>query len=332
MNGNETDHPISKQQLAQFELRYGCYLKVLNITSESPKLLSEKDNFNLFFVIICVIFATVNITSNILMIHGLIKTNRKINFVQKLFVYLSCVDLIAGFVLMPVLIYYQMVGLTCLNMTLMMCLVGVVAAGDSSIVLAISILRLQAIRDPLKHKVGVIKRCIVLTTQVLVMVIVAIVFYICYYVIGTIEAFQNIGYIANGVISSLTIAVLFCVVLTLVEVRKHKSADSGIVHKSMLKNHKKSAGSLLIIGCLMLFFTVVQVPNFYTLHTLLRGSEVLSGESFRTTKRVVDITILINLLNTTINSIVIVSRSRKMKRYYLQTIRSSFIFHSETED
>ena len=149
------------KQFAQLERRYGCYLNVLNITNETPKLLSEKDHFNLYFVISCGVFAAVNICSNTLMIHGLIKTNRKLNFVQKLFVYLSSIDLFAGVVLMPTLIYYQLVGLTCLYMTLMMCLVGALAAGDSSIVLIISTLRLQAIiTNPLKHKVGLVKKCI----------------------------------------------------------------------------------------------------------------------------------------------------------------------------
>ena len=94
MNGNETvmNHSLTMRHL---KVRYGCYIKILNITSESSKLLSEKDNFNLYFVIFCAIFAIVNIISNILMINGLIKTNRKMNFVQNLFVYLSCVDLIA---------------------------------------------------------------------------------------------------------------------------------------------------------------------------------------------------------------------------------------------
>ena len=326
------NHPISLQQMTQLKLRYGCYLRVLNITSEMTKLLSKKDNFNFYFVICCGIFAAINICSNVILIYGLIKANTKLNFVQKLFVYLSCIDLTAGMVIIPILIYYQLVGLTCLYMTLMMCLVGAVVVGDSSIVLTISILRLQAIKYPLEHKVGVVKKCILLVSQIFLLVIVSVAFYITYYIKGTIEVFQLIGYLSNGVVSSFTIGILACVLYTLVEIRKHKKNDSNVLHQSMFKNHKKSAGSLLIIGCFMLFFIVVQVPSFYIIHTLLRGSGVLSGETFRTTKRVVDISILINLLNTIINSIVILGRSRRIKRYYRKAFINSFNFQSETED
>ena len=205
-----------------------------------------------------------------------------------------------------------------------MCLKAAVGGSDYSIVLILSILRLQAMKYPLKHKVGAKKKCILFMTQIVLLSMSVLGFYLVYYVRGTIVDFQNIGYLVNGILSSLTIGVVTCVLYTLFEIRKHMRNDSMLFHKSMLKNHKRSAGTLLIIGCFMLFFIVVQFPNFYILHTLLRGSGVLSGKTFRTTKRVTDITIVINLLNTTINSIFIVGRSRKMKRYYRHLLCSFF--------
>ena len=324
---NTTNEELTNE-IRYLQHRYGCYLKVLNVSAVSLEPLLEKDNFNLCFVIFCVFFAVLNIGANSVLIHGLRKTNKKLNFVQNLFIYLSCTDMLAGVVLMPTLIYYQLFGMTCLYMTMMMCVVAITALGDATIVLVISILRLQAIRDPLKQIIGLRKKCFTIITQVVCTMMGSLMFYLTFYVRGTIEDFQLIGYLANAMITSLTLAVLICVLATLVEIKKRKRNSSNIFDKSMLVNHRKSAGSLLIIGSLMMFFIVVQIPNFYTLHMLLRAQELLSGETFRTTKRVTDITIILNLLNTSINSIVIVGRSEKMKRFYREKFRWCYSLRS----
>ena len=331
MNSSTHHHKDLAKDIEYFKLRYGCYFKVLDVSAESLKMLSENENFNLCFEIIWIVFGIINISVNSLLIHGLFKTHRRLSFVQKLFVYLSSMDLLAGIVLMPTLIYYQMVGLTCLYMTFMMCGVMFVACGDATIVLIISILRFQAIRDPFQRGISSKKKYLLIITQLLFIMIGPIAFYWTYYVKGTIEDFQFIGYLSNGLMSSLTLAILLCVLFTLLEIRRHNK-DSKIIHESMLKSHKKSAKSLLIIGCLMLFFMAIQIPNFYTLHVLLRGAGVLSGKTFRTTKRMVDVTVILNLLNTSMNSIVILSRSKKMKSYYRNTFRKSFTFYQSESD
>ena len=121
MNSSTHHHKDLAKDIEYFKLRYGCYFKVLDVSAESLKMLSENENFNLCFEIIWIVFGIINISVNSLLIHGLFKTHRRLSFVQKLFVYLSSMDLLAGIVLMPTLIYYQMVGLTCLYMTFMMC-------------------------------------------------------------------------------------------------------------------------------------------------------------------------------------------------------------------
>ena len=332
MMRNETTSNVDfTNEIEYFKLRYGCYFKVIDVVStESITLLSKKDNFNLFLAVFCIAFAILNIGSNLLLAHALIKTNRKLNFVQRLFVYLSFIDLVAGVVLMPAMTYYLLFGLHCLRMTLMFCVIAYVAVADATVVLVISVLRLQAIQNPFKH-IGLNKKCGMLIGHILVSMMGPPAFYIIYYIKGSIQDFQVIGYLTNGMMSSLTLVILSIVGFTLYEIRKRKRKD--LLQVSMLKNHKKSAGSLLIIGCLMLFFIVVQVPNYYILHTLLKGAGVLSGETFRTTKRVADLTVILNLLNTSMNSIVILCRSKKMKRYYQKRFQEKFnlSFSSESE-
>ena len=322
------DNILNQEQIQNLKLQYGCYLKVLDVTTTSLGPLLQKDNFRMMFAIGCIIFGVINIAVNSLLLIGLIKTTKKQNFFNKLFIYLTCTDLIAGCILMPTLVYYQLVGLTCPYMTAMMCCVAFVCAGDATTVLMISFMRLQTIRNPLKHETGFKKKFLFISIQNMFPLFLAISFIVTYYVRGTIEDFQLVGYISNGVMTSLSLTVIVSVLMTLFHIKKHIRRNTKTFESSTLAHHKKSTGSLLIIGSMMIFFIIVQSPVFYILHMLLRSKSLLSGKTFRLTKKMVDVTVLVNLLNTSMNSIVIIWRSKEIKNYY----RKRFLCKSWSSD
>ena len=117
------------------EREYGCYLKLLLpdyedsliyqaeklLTAETVGLNNADEKPSTLLLIIFIVFAILNVDSNTLMIIGLCKTNKRMNGTQKLFVYLSCVDLTAGCVAMPVLIYYEAVGLCQIDLLFFLC-------------------------------------------------------------------------------------------------------------------------------------------------------------------------------------------------------------------
>ena len=86
-------------------------------------------------------------------------------------------------------------------------------------------------------------------------------------------------------------------------------------------NHRKSASSLLFIGLMMVMFMLIQVPMFWVLHIKLKDQRLLSGESFKDTQNFVDMKLVIAHLNTITNSVVIVGRSKKMKRCLVNIFR-----------
>ena len=89
------------------KVSYGCYLNLLNdsditIQRDLFKLTPDR-TFETHLGIICAVLAVLNIICNTAFIFGLIKTNKKLSNSQKLFLLLSCIDLIAGFCVFPML-------------------------------------------------------------------------------------------------------------------------------------------------------------------------------------------------------------------------------------
>ena len=98
------------------ELKYGCYFKLSdfnytewvdiynNSATQVEYLLADEKsaNSNLIALIISIVFAMLNVSTNSLLIFSLYKTSKtKMSSGQKLFVYLSWTDLISGFVVVP---------------------------------------------------------------------------------------------------------------------------------------------------------------------------------------------------------------------------------------
>ena len=324
---NYTEREVKKL----LELQYGCYLKLLgpndvdfeesdvSISTDSVVINSDQSNRdgNLikYLPIIFSIFAVLNIGANSLLIFGLLKTNKKLNCIHKLFVYLAFIDLSAGCVAMPVFIYYELVGFTCLHMALMMSLFACIAVGDSSVLLIISVLRLYSIRDPISSQNHQKLTRIMISIQIAFSLGLASALFMIYYYGNSLVHFQLAGYLVNIVHTSISLAVLACVGWSLLTLRKYRISNSGIFTPEQMKNHTRSTSSLLLIGLTMVIFLLVQLPMFIFLHLKLKNQRILFGESFQYTKQSIDAVMLISHLNTIVNSIVIIARSKKLRRY-----------------
>ena len=298
------------------KLRYGCYFNILDSDTLSSKveILLQKDNFSFYYSISCTVFALLNIGSNSLLIHGLLKARQKLTLAHKLFVYLSCTDLMSGCVVMPMLVYYQIYGSSCLYMALMMAIFSYVVISDSLLLLTISALRLSTIRSPLTSHSHLKQAKLMVFFQIVFSLLIATGFFSFYYYGEDVFAFQLISYVANASCVSISVAVLTCVLISLSTLQKYKRSNSFIFTQEQLLNHRKSAFSLLVIGLMMALFILVQVPMSWILHLKLRDESFLSGESFKATQNFLDIDLLISQTNTITNSIVIIGRSKILRK------------------
>ena len=296
-----------------YKLQYGCYLNVKDFYDDFDNGLTTEeilpDDLNVYLVIAFIVFAILNIGANSILIFGLFKTNKKMNCGQKLFVYLSCTDLMAGCVVMPILIYYQFSGLTCLYMALMMGIFAYIVFADACILFIVSVLRLSIIRNPLISRNNK-QIWIIVILQIFFSIALSFGFFSVYFYGQYLRYFQMIGYIFNAAHTGISLAVLVCVSMSLHTIRKYKRSNSGIFTPEQLRNHRKTASSLLLIGLMMIVFVAIQVPIFTMLHLRLS-----SKKEFQKTKQAIDVVILISQLNTFTNSVVIIGRSKKLKKY-----------------
>lgn len=198
---------FTAEEVKILELRYGCYSKVLDLTRASKGSLLEKSNFNFYMVIAFAIFGIVNIVANVMLIYGLFKTNKKMNCGQKLFVYLSCTDLMGG-LFVPVVIHFQLTGLNCFYMTIMMGVVSYIAIADFSILLIISALRLYGIRCPLSIQDPKKRTTVVVILKIIVLFAIVTFFFFKFNRAKTVQDFVNLVYVANALLTGLSLAVL----------------------------------------------------------------------------------------------------------------------------
>ena len=323
------------------ELEYGCYLKLFGsedmadymelVDYHDISLLQQPVENMLFdeksanskhnILAIFIIFGVLNVTANSILIFGLYKTNKKMTSGQKLFVYLSCTDLMAGCVVVPLLIYYQLYGFTCLYMSLMMAICAYIVFADSCILLIISILRLSIIRDPLNTENHQKQSLVLALVQVLFSLLMGSVFFGIFYFGDDLMYFQLVTLLSNIAHTGLSLAVLVCVGISLYLLRKYNRTNSGTFTPEQLKNHRKSVSSLLIIGVMMVLFVLIQVPIFFVLHLKLNDEDGLFQTNFNSTKQVVYGVMLVSQMNTITNAIVIIGRTRRIRRYIFKFCR-----------
>ena len=306
---------FTADEIKFLQLRYGCYLKVLDLTKDLSKgPLLKKNKFTTYMAIAFAVFGIINVLVNVMLIYSLFKTNQKMNCGQKLFVYLSCTDLLAG-LFVPVVIYFQLVGLNCFYMTIMMGVISYIAIADFSILLIISALRLYGIRFPLSIRDQEKSTFVVVILKIIILFGIVTFFFIKFNRADKVQDFVNLVHVANALLTGLSLAVLGTVSASLHTLRQYRQSNSQVFTPSMLRNHTRSANSLLFIGLLMVFFVSIQIPTFILIQVRLKEGSLLTGETFQTTKEAVDILMLVSQLNTFTNSIIIIARSKKLRQH-----------------
>ena len=158
---NNTSEFENSERLEYFRQYFGCYENLFTTpqVKELGRLLhtqNQEHRFEIYFGIACVILSVLNIVSNTCYIYGLIKTNSKLTCIQKLFVYLTLIDLLAGLVVLPMLAVGQFYGMSCPFMVTFIALNGFVYVNDASTTVIIAALRFHAIIRPFnegRHRV-----------------------------------------------------------------------------------------------------------------------------------------------------------------------------------
>ena len=251
---------------------------------------------------------------NLLYLHGLCKTNKRFSQMQKTFVYLTCIDLIGGFLAFSLISAGQFYGQPCDYQTFMMAIIGYVSTGDATTMVIISILRLHSILRPLnRNHFPNLHFAIVIQNVVLVSVMAT--FVIIYKFATTLVNFQIVCFVALTTLTMLDSTILSCVLVSLRALRNQK--QSGVSHfsRTVMQKDKKSAKTLLIIGICMSFCLSVQVGTFSFLFVILTKGP-LRGETFLMAKLLFDVTQMASILNTGLNSMVLIARNKRILKFY----------------
>ena len=317
---------FSNNDMKIFENKLGCYFKLINFTTvKSSESLLRSSNVGVYMVHAFVIFIILNIGANSMLILGIIRTSKKLNAGQKLFIYLSCTDLLAGFVVIPLMLYYQIHGTTCLYMTFMLGARTYIVYADSCILLVIALQRYYTIQDPFGSKRHQHKRlAIMIVLQIALSLLMSFIFIGFYHYADNLHTFRPLGYISNVAHTTLSICILTFVGKSWYSLRKYNRTNSGTFTPEQLKNHRKSVSSLLIIGIMMVLYILVYQPILAYWHLKVKDQNAIFGNNYHDIKQFTDIVMFISLLNTTTNSFVIIGRSNKLMRYFFKSCLYKF--------
>ena len=262
---NRNNSTQLSNNLNNAKLRFGCYLKLVDFKSpeQLENILKESDEglFELYFGIVCIILAVLNITSNSCYIHGLRRTNHKLSHIQKLFIYLSAVDLIGGCCVWPMIAIGQFYGQECLYMSIVQSLNASVTFHNGTTTCMISVLRYKAIHRPMNKSRGKNICKIVAVQNFLLLAIFCYVGYIHYFSM-TEHSLKNMGLVTLVLISTIDITILVFLLMALNTIRqKAKDSRLSVNIQRRLKRQKKSANTLLIITAFSFFCLLLQIGS-----------------------------------------------------------------------
>ena len=148
-----TSQPLQYDTDQEFR-SYGCYSAELLHTNTSSRISVKGKSAWPYItgITTCVLVVFVVIT-NSMFILGLLKTNKQnLTLAQKLFIYMSAVDLFNGMLAMPSLAFFSLNGISCLVMSFMVGFTAFTALSSSSTLATISVMKLQAIIYPLPYR------------------------------------------------------------------------------------------------------------------------------------------------------------------------------------
>jgi len=305
--------------------KLGCHGNmILRKGFQVPKSAFRINNFKITCFGFSVVVILFTISSNAVFIYGLKKTNKTLSYIQKLFIYLSCVDILPACVPVPMFAVYFLNGSSCLYMSIMMSFGTAFLITDSAILFTISLLRFYSIANPLKRINYELVTISVILESLLSIIIAGKVFF-NYRTANTISDLEEVMYLSGVVILSINTLTIFCVSFCFAVIKRKTNligTDTNIqtFDRIQIQQHKRSTISLLIMALLMTMLMAVQGIGYVILIIRTRMG-LVSFEKYIFTLNVTDILVLCCTLNPGLNSMIYIGRCKKLKQFYWKMVK-----------
>ena len=263
------------------------------------------------------IFLSVFITiSNTAFIYGMWKVNAKFNATHKLFIYQSVTDLLTGLIAMPMMSVYLWLGLNCTSMRFMISVSTFSLINGSFTFLNISVLRLITTLKPFAHKKNHFSLYTALIFQTIVSVTITCFVDWLFQYAQSGKYFAAIFYIVMFASISIDGTIVVSSVATFAVLRFKTQKEIGVKYsKSQFKQHQHAAITVLIIAMMMTIsviahavISILIVTNFESVFKDIDGFFTFMVE--------LDVMMVVVSINPGINSIVCMSRSQAIKKFY----------------
>ena len=333
---NETDWVIQK---------YGCYTTEILYTDISK---TDKSTWSrVTGITTCVLVAFVVVT-NSMFILGLVKTNkRNMTLVQKLFIYISAVDLFNGVLAMPCLAFFSLNGISCLAMSFMVGITAFTVLSSTSTLAIISIIRLHSIIYPFAAKNGT-KVALSVILQSLVSIGLAAILFENYLRAKSLSILVPVACSISALLFSLQAGVVGCNLFSLIYLRKqretchqHKPRQQQVPEnrdgvqalqttchvtnnrssakfkflEKQFRNHREAAKTFLLMSGFLGVIVLIQTLMAIVIFTNANKTHIhLDG--FNT---IMDLTGILTMLvdvNSGMNAFICMCRSHKIQKYY----------------
>ena len=247
---------------------------------------------------------------NVLLIVALIKTNRNISITTKLFIYLSCCDLITGLVTIPTHIVAMVLGenSSCFLIGLQAFFNTFPVIQTMSTIFTLSVFRFIAINKPLK-KIDDKTLYVVLAGHFIVSVLLSL-----WYLRNSLveEIGKEMGYLLILATNYFLILIGSSVIINIFlhfKLKKNRTVSMKIGCSKSTKRHKNAIVTMVILTLTMI---VCYLPNgiFFTVvgYNILRDMKY-SYRSYAPLPH------FIMLTNAGWNSLVYIFRTRKIRQY-----------------
>ena len=278
------------------------------------QMLKEK----MFFVLTLFIIL-MTIVSNLMFIYGLWKTNKVLSFIQKLFIYLSIIDLLVGCVPGSMYAVYILNGSSCMYMSITMSLGLCFAILDCFTLFTISLLRLIAIRRPLKL-IHYKKFMLSLMFEAIAAFSIAGASLYIYLTGNDVSEFTHIIYLYGSTLFIFNISTIICILLCLHSIQKDRNhRNLAMSTQQNLQKNRRSIITLMIIASVFMALTMVQGVTSYLIRKGLNSLQSFSSNM--NSLSMIDLTVISTMLNAALNSFIYMCRSKKLRRFYVNLIK-----------
>jgi len=301
--------------------KLGCYGKVIARTRfPVQKSVFQINDFKIAYFGFSMVLILFISSANAIFIYGLIKTNKTLSYIQKLFIYLSCVDILIACVPIPMYAVYILNGCSCLFMGLTLSFGAMLLISDAAVLFTISLLRFYSIAYPLKRIKYKLVTVFVIIESLSSIMIGGEIFHI-YWTGNTLSDFEEVVYLFGSALLGFNTLTIFCISICLWVLKKRSNlTGSDTFDMIQIQQHKRSTITLLIMALLMTVLLFIQGAGYVTLSMNI-GRALTNIEDYIATLKVSDITVICSKLNPGLNSVIYICRCKKLKRFYWRMVK-----------